>query len=268
MKTEVSQLSKIVRSARYETFSAPWQLDGQIAAAAEGEPSHSFLRNPAGQLVYVYLTRFVRAASEAVLGRPFSGLSVLDWGCGKGHVSKLMRDLAPASVESCDIASASEDSAFGQETPILRKFGIRVTPLNHESQLPYADASFDVALSVGVLEHVPNDRASLAEIGRVLKPGGLFFCFNLPTVLSWTQKVSHWRGDFYHDRLYSEELIRKMLPAAGLELIDSWYRQILPKNRVHYPLFRMFERLDQFVTFHTPLRYFATSVEFVSIRRD
>jgi ubiquinone/menaquinone biosynthesis C-methylase UbiE len=61
---------------------------------------------------------------------------------------------------------------------------------------------------VGVLEHVPNDQASLSEIVRVLKPDGLFFCFFLPTTLSWTQKVAHMRGNDYHDRLYDEKMVK------------------------------------------------------------
>lgn len=263
-----SRLKQDVQRVRTETFSTPWPLDEEIAHVARGVPSHNFLANPAGQLIYIYLTRFVRNASEQVLERPFSSLSILDWGCGKGHVSKLVLDLRPATLESCDIVSDHEDSAFGQETPILSRFGISVTPLHHEYRLPYCDSSFDVALSVGVLEHVPNDRASLAEIARVLKPGGLFFCFNLPTSFSWTQKVSHWRGDFYHDRLYSKDLIQTMLPPAGFDIVDLWYRQILPKNTVRYPAFRTFERLDQFITSHTPFRVFATSIEFVCIKRQ
>jgi len=51
-----------------------------------------------------------------------------------------------------------------------------------------------------------------------------------------------------------------------LELLDTWYRQLLPKNSVRYPNFRLFERLDQFTTEHTPLRYFATNIEFVSAK--
>jgi ubiquinone/menaquinone biosynthesis C-methylase UbiE len=132
--------------------------------------------------------------------------------------------------------------------------------------MPYDDATFDVLLSFGVLEHVPNDRASLCEIARVLKPGGLFFCFFLPTELSWTQKVARWRGNGYHDRLYSEGIVRKMLTGTGLELMDLWYRQLLPKNTVRYPSFRFFEKMDQLATEYTPLRYFATHVEFVSVK--
>jgi 2-polyprenyl-3-methyl-5-hydroxy-6-metoxy-1,4-benzoquinol methylase len=256
-----------VRALRLEVFSKDWPLDPQITAVAAQLPSHSFLRNPSGQFVYIYLTRFVRAVSEHLLQRPFSTLSVLDWGCGKGHVSKLLHDLGPGSLESCDIASRDEDSAFGQDTPIISRFNIPVTPLNHEFELPYGGSTFDVVLSVGVLEHVADDRASLNEIKRVLKPGGLFFCFNLPTTRSWTQKVAHLRGNHYHDRLYDKPRIETMLSSAGMELLDLWHRQILPKNSVYYPNFRFFEKVDQFVTFNTPLRVFATSIEFVSSKR-
>jgi SAM-dependent methyltransferase len=260
-------MNPAVRSLRLEVFSKDWPLDQAITAVAAQAPSHSFLKNPSGQFVYIYLTRFVQAASEQLLNRPFCDLSVLDWGCGKGHVSKLLKDLGPGSLESCDIASSDEDSAFGQDTPIIRRFDIPVTPLNHEYELPYGESTFDVVLSVGVLEHVADDRASLNEIKRVLKPGGLFFCFNLPTTLSWTQKIAHFRGNHYHDRLYGEHGIESMLSSAEMDLVDLWYRQILPKNSVRYPGFRFFERVDQFVTFHTPLRAFATSIEFVSSKR-
>jgi hypothetical protein len=57
-----------------------------------------------------------------------------------------------------------------------------------------------------------------------------------------------------------------MVSTAGLELLDVWYRQLLPKNTVRYPFFRMFERVDQLVTEHTPLRVFATNIEFVSAK--
>ncbi|HEX3941300.1 MAG TPA: class I SAM-dependent methyltransferase, partial [Acidobacteriaceae bacterium] len=235
----------------------------EIMEVARVEPSHAFLRNPASHLVFIYLTRFVEALSQNLLQRPFSSLSVLDWGCGKGHVSKLLRDLGP-KVESCDIAADRDDSAFGQKIPIVQKWHIPVTSLHHEYELPYDDATFDVVLSVGVLEHVRNDRASVAEIARVLKPGGLFYCFNLPATLSWTQKVSHLRKDFYHDRLYDEGLISNLLRPTGLSVIDLWHRQILPKNSVHYPFFRWFETVDQMITFYTPFCVFATSIEFVS----
>jgi ubiquinone/menaquinone biosynthesis C-methylase UbiE len=41
--------------------------------------------------------------------------------------------------------------------------------------LPYKDALFDAVFGFGVLHHVPDWRAGLAEIVRVLKPGGCYF---------------------------------------------------------------------------------------------
>jgi len=255
-----------VKTLRRSVFSANWPLDEEIRALSATSLSHSFLMNPSSHYLYIYLTQFVRALAEQHHRRPLEELSVLDWGCGKGHVSKLLRDLGSVRIQSCDVVSKSEDSAFGQETPILDHLALKVTPLEHEYILPYEDSNFDVVLSVGVLEHVPNDIASLNEIARVLKPNGLFFCFFLPTSLSWTQRLAHWRGDYYHNRLYNTALIKKMMRSANLELIDIWYRQLLPKNSVHYHPFRLFERFDQFFSEHTPLRHFSTNIEFVSVK--
>jgi SAM-dependent methyltransferase len=251
-------------SLRKDIFSRSWPLDNEITTTAATAPSHNFLKNPAGQDPFVYLTQFVKSLSESHSGRPFRELAVLDWGCGKGHVSKLLRDLGPARLESCDIQDDSDDSAFGQPTPILDRFQLPVTPLHHTSALPYADASFDAIVSFGVLEHVADDDASLAEIFRVLKPGGLFFCFFLPTRLSWTQRIARAGGDNYHDRLYTRPIVEDLLRNAGFELHDLWYRQLFPKNSIAYPAFRVFEQIDQLLTRYTPLRYFATNIEFVA----
>ena len=250
---------------RNNIFLCHWPLDQEITATAATLPSHRFLENPSGQYTYIYLTQYVKAFSERHFSVPFDQITVLDWGCGKGHVSKLLRDLGPAQLESCDIQVEKEDSAFGQQTPILQRFQIPVTPLTHPSKLPYPDASFDVIVSFGVLEHVANDAASLAEITRVLKPGGLFFCFFLPTKLSWTQKIARSRGDEYHDRLYTSKTIRTLLEPVGLQLRDSWYRQLFPRISVNYPNFRLFERADtSFLARFPPLHYFATNIECLS----
>jgi SAM-dependent methyltransferase len=251
---------------RKDIFSTNWPLDDEIREIARSLPSHRFLANPSGQYSYVYLTRFVKAFSEQHFDRRFTQLKSFDWGCGKGHVTKLLRDLGPKQVDSCDVLSAGSDSTFGQEVPIIRTCNIQVKPLAHEYLLPYESETFDVLLSVGVLEHVSNERASLAEIARVLKSEGLFFCFFLPTQFSWTQQVSRWRGEGYHDRLYTQRHISEMLHGAGLQPLDIWYRQLLPKNSFRYPKFRFFEKLDLFMTEKTPFRYLATNVEFVSFK--
>jgi SAM-dependent methyltransferase len=258
--------SNSVRLLRTNIFTKDWPLDDEIVKIASMVPSHAFLANPSGHYAFIYLTRFVKELSERHFDTPFAQLDVLDWGCGKGHVSKLLHDLGPKHLESCDLLSGGDDSSFGQDVPIIRRLNIPVRPLQHEYILPYDSASFDVVLSVGVLEHVSNEPGSLAEIARVLRPGALFFCFFLPARFSWNQRIYRWMGGTYHDRFYTERDVREMLLSVGLELQDSWYRQLLPKNSVHYPKFRLFEKLDLFMTEKTPLRYFATNLEFVSLK--
>lgn len=256
-------MDRAAHAFRTRVFDQYWPLDEAITTIASTLPSYNFLSSPSGQHAHIYLMRFVRELSEEHLARPLGEFRVLDWGCGKEHVSKLMMDPGPGELDSCDVVSEKVDSAVGQETPIIQRFGIPVKPLEHPCLLPYEDETFDVLLSVGVLEHVSNDGASLREIKRVLKPGELSLCFFLPRTLSWTQKLANARGDNYDDRPYSKAVVKELMGKAGLELLDLWYRQVLPKNSVHYPKSRLFERLVQFVTEHTPLRYFATNVEFV-----
>jgi SAM-dependent methyltransferase len=212
---------------------------------------------------------FVKNFSEYYFARPISELAILDWGCGKGHVTFLLRRRGACST-SCDYwdgNTSDGDSSFGQDTPIIRSAGMEVDRLDDAVKLPYLDGSFDVVLSFGVLEHVQSDIGSLRELHRLLRPGGILFCFNLPYFLSWTQHISHLLGDFYHDRLYTKKSVRKLLDNTSYELLDLWHRQLFPKNTVHYPFYRAAEALDQALVRYTPLKFFATNIEFVAVAR-
>jgi SAM-dependent methyltransferase len=249
----------------HESLGKRLAYNEKLREMVKDEPSHAFLINPASQNTYLYQVEFVQAFSEEYFRKPLSDLAILDWGCGKGHVSFLLRERG-ACVVSCDHCEGGEDndSAFGQKTPIIGLAGIRVDQLSDPVKLPYADSRFDIALSFGVLEHVREDLESLKELRRVLRPGGLLFCFNLPYRFSWTQKVTRWRGISYHDRLYSKAQTAALLHGAGYVLFDLWHRQLFPKNNVRYPFYRVFECLDQALVRFTPMRFLATNIEFVA----
>jgi SAM-dependent methyltransferase len=256
---------ELLKTLRRRTFSTPRRLNERLTQLALTTPSHQFLANPAAQNVYLYLVNYIRRLARLWFGTGLRNLRVLDWGCGKGQVTFLLREMG-AAITSCDLVSDSSDSAFGQQTPIIDEEGIAIVPLKHENIIPFDSESFDIVLSIGVLEHVADDRKSLAEIQRILKPGGLFFCAFLPNESSWTQKFAQCRGDHYHDRFYNISKTMMLAKEAGLDVLDAWHRQIFPKNRIHYPMFRVFERIDQVMTEHTPLRALATNVEFLAAK--
>lgn len=251
---------------RRDVFASRLPLDQRLTELSRPLPSHFFLANPASQNSYLFLLRYLRVFSEQWFGKRPAQLKVLDWGCGKGFCTYLLRK-DEFNVVPCDIERSSHDSAFGQETPIIAAENIQVVPLRHDVELPFPNASFDIVLSMGVLEHVQDDRASLREIRRILKPRGLFFCFFLPFLGSWTQWVSRNRGDNYHDRLYTKTRVRCLLSEAGLNVEDIWHRQLLPKNSVRYPVYHFFEAVDQALVRFTPLRLLTTNIEFVASKR-
>ncbi len=89
---------------------------------------------------------------------------VLDLGCGRGGLIELIwRDVKLAAGLDPDIPSLSEHRAPGM--PVLRGVG---------EHLPFASGSFDLVVSVWVLEHVREPLNVLREVARVLRPGGHF----------------------------------------------------------------------------------------------
>ena len=89
---------------------------------------------------------------------------VLDLGCGRGGVVELFwRDVRLAVGLDPDSPSLAEHRAPGM--PILRGVGER---------LPFAGASFDLVVSLWVLEHLKEPLTVLSEVRRVLRPGGHF----------------------------------------------------------------------------------------------
>jgi SAM-dependent methyltransferase len=87
--------------------------------------------------------------------------------------------------------------------------------------LPFADATFDRVIAAEVLEHIPADRAAMAELARVLRPGGTMAV----TVPRWYPELVNWAlSDDYHlvpgghIRIYRSRDLTSRLEATGLEL--------------------------------------------------
>lgn len=250
---------------RRTSFTDLPEIDYELTEICKSNHEHLFLANPACQVIYLYLVNYVQRLSEFHFHKPLSQLSLLDWGCGKGHNTYLLTKIGNNPI-CCDRLVANGDSCFGQATPILDKLGKIPIALKHDYYLPFDDQSLDVVLSYGVLEHVPSDLESLKEIYRVLRPNGLFFCFFLPYYFSWTQRLAHLRKDFYHNHLYSRKRVNYLLKTSGFEVLDIWHRQLIPKNSFRYSSYRLLEKADLFLSEHTPIKYIATNIEFLAIK--
>ena len=110
---------------------------------------------------------------------------VLDVGCGAGYYAMRVAARLPGGlVTGLDPAP---DFIARLQSDALRRFGNgRVRPLIGSAQsIPLADASQDAVYSVAALHHVPDPRAALAEMTRVLKPGGRLI------LLDWRQNPRH-----------------------------------------------------------------------------
>jgi SAM-dependent methyltransferase len=87
-----------------------------------------------------------------------AGAMVLDFGCGRGDL--------------VDAWQRAGFDAYGCDLPDELGEGPRLEAIEEPYRLPYEDASFDLAVSNQVFEHVQNPREAFAELARVLKPSG------------------------------------------------------------------------------------------------
>jgi SAM-dependent methyltransferase len=86
--------------------------------------------------------------------------------------------------------------------------------------LPFCDGAFQVVCAFEVLEHIPEDQATIAEIARVLRPGGAFFV----SVPVNPQLFTAFDTVCGHVRRYDAEALQAQLAQVGLS-IERWTTQ-------------------------------------------
>ena len=157
------------------------------------------------------------------------GDTVLDMGSGTG------RHVLAACRRSCRVVGLDSDfdslALAGRYVNLINSWGVvkagATLMLGWCDRLPFADSSFDRIVCTEVLEHVPDDRGTIREIMRVLRPGGTAavsvpdrLAESILWRLSW--RYSNMPGG--HVRIYGRREIASKLKDAGLRLYAVRFR--------------------------------------------
>jgi 2-polyprenyl-6-hydroxyphenyl methylase / 3-demethylubiquinone-9 3-methyltransferase len=174
-----------------------------------------------------YITAQIAAEFDRDLATPlpFTGLRLLDIGCGGGLLSEPMARLG-ATVVGADAAP--------RNIPVARlhaeQSGLQIDYRHTTAEaLAAAGEQFDVVLNMEVVEHVASPPSYLSACHALLKPGGLMVCSTLNRnaksfvmaiigaewVMRWLPKGTHdWQKFITPDELYA------LLRQAGLDPVD------------------------------------------------
>ena len=116
--------------------------------------------------------RFVGVGNPFALGPICPGEAVLDLGCGAGFDAFIAAQLVGPAGRVVGIDLSPEMLTMAEAGLREAKSPQIEFQVAQVEVLPFPDASFDVALSNGVLNLIPDKAAALREIFRVLRPGG------------------------------------------------------------------------------------------------
>jgi ubiquinone/menaquinone biosynthesis C-methylase UbiE len=153
------------------------------------------------------------------------GDRVLDLGCGFGRhaFEAARRGARVVAVDYADAELKEVRNTFGAMVTAgeVEPSGCAGTVQADATRLPFADAAFDRVIASEVLEHIPSDTDALAELARVLRPGGtmaLTVPAYLPERICWALS-DEYHAPFVeggHVRIYRQAELRAKLRDTGL----------------------------------------------------
>jgi ubiquinone/menaquinone biosynthesis C-methylase UbiE len=181
----------------------------------------------------------------------FNGKRVLEIGVGQG-TDLVQFGLAGTECHGIDITE--RHLVLTQRNFALRGLSVALTKCD-ATAISYPDSYFDVVYSFGVIHHIPDAKAVLSEIRRVLKPGGLcmvalYYKWSAFHLASKILRQGLLRGDLFrlgydgllatieqgadginvkpYVKLYTKRSMRSLM--AGLEITDVSIHQLFPSH--------------------------------------
>ncbi len=162
------------------------------------------------------------------------GSKVIDVGCGAGrHSFEAYRRGADViafdqnAEELADVDTMLQAMGQAGEAPKSAKAQVVV---GDALALPYPDGTFDAVIASEILEHVPDDDAAIAELIRVLRPGGTLAVTVprwLPERICWLLSDEYHANEGGHIRIYRADELRSKLVAGGLRFTGTRHAHAL-----------------------------------------
>jgi ubiquinone/menaquinone biosynthesis C-methylase UbiE len=158
------------------------------------------------------------------------GERVLDLGCGGGrHAFEVLR--RGADVVAFDMDQSELDNVAAMFVAMDKAGEVPVgaggeTVKGTALDMPFEDGSFDRVIAAEVLEHIPDDMTAMAEIFRVLKPGGsaaVTVPSFLPERICWALDEDYHTAPGGHVRIYTLAELSAKLKSTGFEIGPHHY---------------------------------------------
>ncbi len=165
------------------------------------------------------------------------GDRLLDAGCGTGrHVCEAFRiqgvDVTGVDLRWEDLCRAAT-TLYLMRGQIGNGHGRCLISRADVTRLPFRNDTFDAVICSEVLEHIPDNRAAIAELVRILKPGrdlAVSVPRFLPERICWALSEAYHREPGGHIRIYRKRELQGLLEAAGTHCVDVRY-----KHGLHSP---------------------------------
>jgi len=198
-------------------------------------PVERFLVNNPLRAVFLRRTMawFWTAACAPSVGR------VLEIGCGQGDgVPEIVRRFGPRAVDAFDL----DERQVARARERIRVDGVPVRLwVGDAERIGVPDATYDAVVELTIFHHVPGWRRALAEVRRVLRPGGVFlfeelsteFFFEVPVVSRLLRQFTMhpW------DTMFDFRTFRQALTGAGLRVtalrerpLPGWHQGVAVRD--------------------------------------
>jgi 2-polyprenyl-3-methyl-5-hydroxy-6-metoxy-1,4-benzoquinol methylase len=185
----------------------------------------------------------------------------IDVGAGAGRHSyeALRRGASVTAYDMDEVELKGVDDMFGAmvevgEVPPGGSGEIRVGDI---LDMPYDDGSFDVVVASEILEHVPQDDQAIAELVRILAPGGILAITVprwLPERVCWALSDEYHANEGGHIRIFKADALQTQVEAHGLTMTHRhhahalhapywWLKCAVGVDRDQHPLVRAYHRL-------------------------